>query len=356
MPSKRGQLTLFIMIGVFVLILLVAAVYLNSYLQAKKSEKVLLTTLKLAHRPEVITPTVCADGTEIGSCSKTKPFFCNKQKRLVADCQRCGCFPGSDCLPDGTCTKPIFTEGNFTIYFLPINYAPNESGFLSRVAVLKELLQAELGLSEKNFVIIDESLFFPTTECNQTASQLHRFVDVWAQKRTGAGLGGVKFTAGIPIYDYRIIGLDKNNQSIENCGCGYTFMYSPLIYIGGAACSLQQNALAHEIGHSFGLCDEYDTCVWQATSLELSNAYGHPCFNKMPDENNSNCGKRCCAGEEGHPFGKACCAGKYADKKEDGWFSYLGSSNIPPPRRSTAEMKAVILEFLCTNLGVCQDV
>jgi hypothetical protein len=162
-------------------------------------------------------------------------------------------------------------------------------------------------------------------------------------------LPGISFTGAIPVYEYAIIGMDKNEQELEKCGCGYNYMPSPNVYIGGEVekCGRSAHSVAHELGHVFALCDEYDTCTWDETSTLLANAFGHPCFNAKPNAANSDCGERCCAEN------RACCAGKYSDLKQDAYSNIMGSSDIPPNRRMSTETKLLITDYLCANLGVC---
>jgi len=58
----------------------------------------------------------CSDGTAYGSCSSTKPLYCNNGN-LVNNCQQCGCPIGYSCQGDGSCKSNLaaywkFDEGS----------------------------------------------------------------------------------------------------------------------------------------------------------------------------------------------------------------------------------------------------
>jgi len=99
----------------------------------------------------------------------------------------------------------------------------------------------------------------------------------------------------------------------------------------------------HELGHDFGLCDEYDTCVWESQNAAYS------CPNSKPNAINSNCGNYCC-----DYTGHACCYGKYADTQSDNYYNVMGSANMhPPERRLSTESKNLIDSYLCNNFQIC---
>lgn len=54
---------------------------------------------------------LCNDGTEAYTCSKTKPLYCNVLK-LVNDCSQCGCPNNGFCQGDGSCILARVTEVN----------------------------------------------------------------------------------------------------------------------------------------------------------------------------------------------------------------------------------------------------
>jgi hypothetical protein len=261
---------------------------------------------------------------------------------VCTDCAVCGCLESEVCRPSGECVA--ISDSNFTVFFVPINYAPDDIDFRARIELYKTQLSVFTSLKQSNFVVVDKTL--QHEDCGTVGAELDSFVDSWHQKRTGLSLPGLKIKGAIPVYTYRIIGIDRQKQS-DACGCGYTLLYSPLVYVGGAECSRAEHAVLHELSHTFGLCDEYDTCVWDESSAYLTGAFGHGCLNSKPNADNSDCSNECCS-ESG-----VCCLGKYADKKADGFFGVLGSADVPPSRRISAETNALIDNFLCDNLEVC---
>jgi hypothetical protein len=103
----------------------------------------------------------------------------------------------------------------------------------------------------------------------------------------------------------------------------------------------------HELGHSFGLCDEYDTCVWGETNTDMWKRFGMGCPNSIPNSTNSDCGNSCCTSRG------ACCYGKYADNKTEKFVNVMGSTNIPPERRFSTETKSIFSDYLCKYFRVC---
>ncbi|MBI4399243.1 trypsin-like peptidase domain-containing protein [Candidatus Micrarchaeota archaeon] len=63
-----------------------------------------------------VMPETCADGTNIGQCSRQVSYFCNQDRQLVFDCSSCGCGSGLVCSSNNTCltqekaTTELITE------------------------------------------------------------------------------------------------------------------------------------------------------------------------------------------------------------------------------------------------------
>jgi hypothetical protein len=87
--------------------------------------------------------------------------------------------------------------------------------------------------------------------------------------------------------------------------------------------------------------------VYEETNTQMREAFGHPCLNRQPTMDNSDCGARCCA------EGKACCDGVFADTKADGFYNIMGSADIPPQRRLDTRTKGILEAYLCGTMGVC---
>jgi len=343
--TKKGQISLFIILGIIILISASISSFVYYYSITKQGEEAVKTILK--SDVSALAAGKCSDGTSFGECSNAKPFFC-EDNILFGECSRCGCPPNAECLANGLCEVKE-EKSDFTIYFLPINYEAKDLDFLTRAEIFKASLKLTTPLKDTNFVVIDKTLRHPTGQCDTSTQNFFGFVDQWLQERTGEGLAPLEFQGGIPVFRYRIIGIDQNAQDTVKCGCGFTLLYSPNIYIGGSSCSREVHVALHEVGHTFSLCDEYDTCEWSATNEILEGAFGHPCLNARPDASNSNCGNECCSVDA------ACCSGKYANTRLDGFFNVMGSSSVPPQRRVSDETGLVMTNFLCANLGVCNE-
>ena len=288
----------------------------------------------------------CDDGTVNGQCSSSNQPMACRGGVLVPSCVDCGCPTNLLCGEDGRCNERVESrERNFTIYFIPLGYAPTDTAFLSRVEVIKAGLFGAYPFTDANIVIVEKML--PDEDCLRATKPFDKEVDSWLRERTGKGLPGLHFEGIIPVYPYRIIGVAESEQDTGRCGCAYTLTYSPLIYVGGAACAQKPHVVLHEFGHTIGLCDEYDPCVWELTDAQMRDGFGHGCLNPKPTMFNSDCDACCTPGE-------ACCHGRYADEWVDGFFNVMGDSSVPPPRRLDKSSAAIFDAYLCELFGVCE--
>lgn len=348
---KKSQITLFILLGLIILLSFAAVIYFVEYSTEKKSEEQ-LEKIYRSSISKVELQAQCIDNTNLDQCSQKQPLLCNPEGRLVDDCRQCGCPDGLTCWVDGSCKdrKPSTATPDFKIYFVPINYHAGDIDFISRLTIYKEYLKRYLDIKEENFEIVDLTLTVPPAQCDKAGEMMSRHVGNWFQQKNGKALPNLKMKGAIPVSNYRIIGIDSKEQDLEKCGCGYTVIYSPLIYIGGSECSRVDHAAVHELGHTFGLCDEYDTCVWDDTNQFMELAFAHPCLNRKPNPRNSDCSLNCCS------EGTACCSGKYADTISDEFYNIMGSADVPPQRRLSSETTVLANNFLCDNLGMCGGV
>ncbi|MBI4451572.1 hypothetical protein HY642_06375 [Candidatus Woesearchaeota archaeon] len=342
---RKSQITIFMILGIVTLILFSLALYVQTLVEERRGEEAVQRALK---RPDIeATPqNTCIDGTAYSTCAAEPPLYCKRPGLLVFDCQTCGCPKSQTCSADGNCTTPEPAKEGVVTYFVPMNYAPDDIDFINRAELFKATLQLATPMKDENFFTVPERMDFNTGDCENAMPALQNFVTTWAGKQ-GKPLPAVKLTGSVPVYSYRIIGIDKNVQNEAACGCAHTKVYSPTVYVGGSPCSKAVHVALHELGHTFGLCDEYDTCVWDETSAWLQQNHGHACLNARPGAVNSDCGQRCCAKDV------ACCNGKYANVQSDNAFNVMGSADTPPRRRLSTETSAVVGTFLCTNLEVC---
>lgn len=320
----RGQVTVFIIMG---LVVFISAILL------------------LFERPRAEVQVIpigknCADGTRTGDCSAAKPLYCESGK-LSNDCRTCGCPKGTLCGKEGLCESPKPVQEGFQVFFVPVNYDPNDPEFLARVQQLGESLKS---INIRNFAVVEETFNYPTKSCDTILPALHVFAIKWLQ-HSGEKMKQVKADV-VPIYPYRVIGVDKNIQNEALCGCAFTQLFNPTVYVGGSRCSFVPHAALHELGHTFGLCDEYDTCVWEKSGEYLRKTYARGCPNVKPNALNSNCGSECCSA----PI--ACCVGKYAFGTPE-WFNVMGSADLPERKVIGTETNALLTSFLCAKLEVC---
>ena len=322
---KKAQVTIFIIIGL--VILLVTLIYL---FVSEEEELISLSGY-----------TTCKDGTPANSCSLDRPFFCSfdgSETVLRERCFECGCPSGETC--DGTSCRPVDNEQdfNFTIFLVPINYHSEDVDFIQRANGVISMMSSQTNLDEDNFVVVDESLE-TSLACNIDPVILEVFVDEWYKEKNGVNLPGRTGSDIFPIYDYRVVGLDKTQNSIEECGAGFTYFYSPSVYMGGTSFGLKPEIVAHEFGHTIGLCEEYDTCVWQFQNERYA------CRNPIPNKFDSDCGEVCCS-----ETAFACCNGKFADLG----FNIMGSANIPPHREFNFETENLLNNYICNHYGECE--
>jgi hypothetical protein len=337
---RRGQITLFIILGLVFVIIVSLTLYLID-VQQREQENAALSALDRAP----ILKDDCEDGTKNGQCGKDRPLQC-RNGVMKPMCSDCGCPTNELCNVDGTCKgRAEQAKSNFTFYILPVGYAPDDREFLLRAEVLKAGMFATMPFTDENFVIVENT--YPDGDCLTITRGFDRHVQEWLQKQTGHGLSGVRFEDGIPLYSYRIIGISEQPQDEARCGCAHSLMYSPNVFVGGSSCGFSPHVVLHELGHTIGLCDEYDTCVYDETNKYMSQGFGHPCLNGKPTADNSDCTDICCSKDA------ACCDGRFADKKTDGFFNIMGSGDVPPSRRLNSQTQAVFWVYFCGKFGVC---
>ena len=352
----KAQLSVFIILGIMVAFSVLVLAYVSQH-TAEQKLKASIEEVSLPDGPVLIPDSQCFDTTQFNACSVQKPLYCAGTGILSSSCQTCGCPTEQTCDPDGSCKKPVSqvtpaqptSEKNttlpqktpsFFVVFVPLNYDPEDQEFKSRTGSITQFLKANTKLTDENFIVLPKTISFNTQDCAHALDVLQSSIAPLFAKMT------IKRFNGQEAAPYRIIGIDKNVQSLQECGCAFTYLYSTLVYVGGHSCSKQAHVALHELGHTFGLCDEYDTCEWQNANEGL-HSRGTWCQNTIPNQENSNCGTSCCKQSA------ACCSGKYADSQNDGFVNVMGSANVPPARRMSTETGTVINAYLCQAAGVC---
>jgi hypothetical protein len=322
--DRKGAITLYIIIGMIIVIIIAAFLYYNNLYYKQQKERFSQPVYEERQTSDFLFVEVLK-AREICESEET------------AECYICGCPHGYTCngveceLANNTFPRA------FMVLFVPINYRPADEDFLDRVGKAIEFMKDQTAIPDESFLIIDKTLKSEDA-CDFEVGSLSIFADEWHKENFGVSLPAPIVTEeGEYIYNYRVIGLDKIEQDELDCGCGFTYLKGSSIYLGGSKCGKLTHIAAHEFGHTFGLCDEYDTCVWENTDERMK------CENTRPDKYNSDCGDVCCNDNV------ACCYGKYAKVG----FNFMGSANMPPEREINFESKTVINSYVCENLGIC---
>jgi len=201
-------------------------------------------------------------------------------------------------------------EEKFQVFFVPVNFAPDDPRFLNAVSDYASFMGRELDLQNTSFIIVNKTLWIK--ECPIADQLLPKMVEdhfkEWYASATGRNI-----KAGADYSHYRVIGLDRENVCNESA-CGFAVkLFNSAAYLTGEPCSYSYHMAAHEMGHSFGLCDDYNPNLWDAENI--LSLLG--CRNDKPDQANSAC--RSCGLDE------ACCFGIHL---EQGTFSAMGSSDL----------------------------
>ena len=264
-----------------------------------------------------------------GALAYEGQFFMNESKDIcirngklcTSDCLSEGCPAGEYCaLVSSPICCPLGTYSNgktclpreekFQVFFVPVNFAPDDQKFLNAVSDYASFIGGELELQNTSFIIVNKTL--KITKCPLVDQLLPKMVEdhfkSWYVSATGRNS-----KADADYTRYRVIGLDQNNVCNE-ASCGFAVkLFNSAAYLTGEPCSYSYHVAAHEMGHSFGLCDDYNPNLWDTENvLSLFS-----CKNDKPNETNSAC--RGCGLDE------ACCFGV---RLGNGKFSSMGSSDL----------------------------
>lgn len=283
----------------------------------------------------------CEDGTQNMKCSINKPYVCYFGE-LISDCIRCGCSNEADvcdgvswgtvknCCPADKIwngTACIERSDAFRIYYLPINYGKSSGSlgvFEDRISRYTDNIEwQDIGLSHKNFYIIYEGIKLSKEDCDNGGIELNdidsKFKD-WYKESIGEGKDPEK-------EKYRVVGVDRHNTCGDpNASCGYTRLFANPIYANGNECGKwTTHLIAHELGHTFGLCDHYNPDVWERQNKNLQNIfvpliYGvYGCTNEKPNDLNTGGKVGSCENDSACYFGL---------KLDEGVYSVMGSADM----------------------------
>ncbi len=285
--------------------------------------------------------TSCEDGTQNLKCSINKPFLCYFGE-LIPECEKCGCFddeffcdklstsPTKGCCEIGKIwdiTECIEKADSFTIFYLPINYnSSNDENFKNRLRKYSDhLIREDIGLTQKNFMAVDDTTEFSGEgiECIfgiekiLIGNLIDNSFNKWYKEKIGFGRNPNE-------EKYRVVGIDNKNTCSKDF-CGFADFFSNAVYINGNWCKDSRHIVAHELGHTFGLCDNYNPKIW-----DIENILYLGCPNNKPNNKNSECNE--CLLEFG-----ACCLGI---KINENLYSTMGSGDENPPQRRFTEKEA----------------
>ncbi len=301
--------------------------------------------------------------SQIISIAENKTLFLSpSQFTCGSSCLACGCKTAeicsispidatASCCPYGKrfmgAQKGCQSTLPFKIYFVPINVPANYSHYLKVVESHARELEKHLNIGYENYVLVDEPLY--TSSCGQDTpmlSLISRHFKNWYKKT-------VEFEKERAPNNERnrVIGIDL----YANCGgsnsCGFTHKrsYSPsgdpllfnilnmpafsdewinAIYINayqpipspmmkaekiGCGATYRYTSL-HELGHTFGLCDEYHPDTWEKQNAR--NPFS-PCPNGKPNALNSDLNLSRCSASE------VCASGVF----ESGAYSIMGDAS-----------------------------
>ncbi len=228
---------------------------------------------------------------------------------------------GTECLPQ---------EEKFQIFFVPINMEPTDPVFKNAIARYANFMKNEWDLSLTHFLIVNETLRINV--CPVWDNLLPKIIEDHFKKWYIAATGH-NSKAEADYTRYRVVGIDKNNVCNYDSRCGFAYwMFNNAVYLSGLECSYSYHVAAHEIGHTFGLCDDYDPEAWDRQNIMS----GFGCPNERPNENNSVLVK--CGAD------RFCYIGTQVSKDT---FSAMGSGDILDYYN-----KPIIREFS----QVCKDV
>ena len=251
----------------------------------------------------------CASTCLPGACDANANRWCNNGAWDEEDyCEECGGFD-SDCpgscfnnqcdterklyceggLPPPASLAPPPSEADYNFVFIPTGAWSSYEAFVSR------------GSLQYN-VFIDVS---PLEACIEKARAV--FVPLEFVRSRCPSLTiepplppGEEYSALVPsefLLESRSCALEYVNQqgleenalflaSFEERGGGAAGQIEDTIWVGLNSLG---DVVAHELGHVFLLCDEYDVEVYQAQDAEMREIYGISCPNQLPADCPGNC-------------------------------------------------------------------
>jgi hypothetical protein len=207
---------------------------------------------------------------------------CVKSGSFIGKCKvKCGCKTDKDCKDDEVCINKTCEKAKLILVYVPVNWNSKIEVFDNATESFTKIFIESTSLRdcrEKVKVIkVHENCSLPKI-CESLVG-LRECAERW-----------------VTTYD-RIIGLEDDR--ICNYS-GYTYFGTDLMFATWPGSSI----VAHQLGHTFGLCDENNYCSWKKEDEYLREVGGR-CINQFPI---NECGK-CCD--------ELCCRGKLIDGATD---------------------------------------
>lgn len=228
---------------------------------------------------ELIKSPTCKDGTRVGECSKTKPLYCNEKLELVNNCSSCGCeenyfcnkkaqlclAKGWGCYKDEDCWnlydskefKCIGSYGNIMAGHCCLKDEIWNGAVCEKEKIVFTLIPLNMewkDMKEDPIELLKEALeFFPWKDCLERI-EIKKWsrCNIWPPVK-GSQLLCPHLTSAPPSHRYIIF-----TNDVGFCGTGEN--------VGGCASPGSNLALIiektaktiiHELGHTYGLLDEY---------------------------------------------------------------------------------------------------
>ncbi|GEM_PF-5649024 len=274
------------------------------------------------------------------NCGEVKNLNCSHDYKycyfgvLKDNCKKCGCEPGYYCdereeIYGGVCCKVgtyyngkkcVEGKERFNIFYVPINRPPDDPEFLSVVVEQGKFISHNYKVPMDSIKIVDETMDVTSDSCGflnrvETLSIDMHFKS-WYAKKTG-------YINSIFYNQYRVVGYDRfDTCSKDECGHALRSIV-PAAYLNGVWCAKFPHISAHEIGHTFGLCDTYNPNLWASQNSLLL-----PCPNAAPSPENSEC-VNC-------PPTGVCC---YGIKLGEYTYDIMGSADVETPDRVVISRK-----------------
>lgn len=290
---------------------------------------------------------------------------------FACSCLTCGCPEGKycsssfgdgsvSCCPAGThwagSQKGCAAYGGALIFFVPIDTSIDDPVYLKTMARQATDIQRQYGIPYSRMVAVDEPLSLRplcVTECRlllgeasspkscravfrgEILSSIEQHLAAWMKKK-----GNPATIEQLDRSGARVVGIDTTGIcGFENDECGYTrrhfesgkdrsilsyLLSQPMaVYINAHnfylnsswGCGKLPAVASHEIGHTFGLCDEYRLSAWNDQNRDQA------CPNEAPSPSNS---------DPFNPSPEWCKAGDYCTagvRIREGVLSTMGSGD-----------------------------